>query len=169
MLYEFNRYRFRALRLVYSVHCLSCELRRYRLIVYRRESDDTREDALELSNVVVDAARDVVHHVLRHVEMLYRGFFLQYRDARLEVRRLYVRDESPFKSRLQTIFERRELARISIARDDDLLFRVVELVERVEKFFLRADLVLQELYIVNEQHVNRPIFLTERCRFADGN
>ena len=43
----------------------------------------------------------------------------------------------------------------------DLLLRVVERVERVEKLVLRAFLAGEELDVVDEQHVDRAIALAE--------
>ena len=46
-----------------------------------------------------------------------------------------------------------ELLRVLVARDDDLLVRLVERVERVEELFLRLRLAGEELDVVDEEQV----------------
>ena len=76
---------------------------------------------------------------------------------RLEIGRLDVGDEAPLETRPQPFLERRNLVRRAVAAEDDLFLRVVERVEGVEELGLRAFLAGEELDVVNEQHVDRPI------------
>ena len=89
------------------------------------------------------------------------AFFLRIATLRLEIRRLDVGDQAPLEARAQTLFERGNLVRRTIAADDDLLLRVVQRVERVEELVLRAFLAGDELDVVDEQHVDRAIALAE--------
>ena len=49
----------------------------------------------------------------------------------------------------------------AVARQHDLLVRLVQRVERVEKLFLNAFLAREKLYVVNQQHVGLAIFFAE--------
>ena len=61
------------------------------------------------------------------------------------------RPGSPFEARPKALFEGRNLARRAIAAEHDLLLRVVERVERVEKFGLGPLFASQKLQIHPEQ------------------
>ena len=74
------------------------EGRRDRLLCQRGVGDDSRQCAFQLADVVVDAVGDGEHHIVWHVEVLKRGFLSENRYTRFEIRRLDVRDETPFKA-----------------------------------------------------------------------
>ncbi len=100
-------------------------------------------------------ARDVFGDVIGNLNALGLRFFLQDGDFRFEVGRLDVGDQAPLKTRAQALFNRRNFLRRAIGTDDDLPLQVVERVEGVKKFFLRAFLAGDELNVVHQQHVHR--------------
>ena len=53
------------------------------------------------------------------------------------------------------------ILRLRIARDDDLLLVIVEFVEGVKELFLRPLLAAENVDIVDQQHVSRPVMLVE--------
>ena len=79
------------------------------------------------------------------------------RHAGLELRRLDGNRETPSEAGFQALFETRYFFRITIAGDDHLLLAFEQRIERVEKFFLRAILVREELDVVDEQRIERAI------------
>ena len=48
-----------------------------------------------------------------------------------------------------------------IARNHNLFLAVVQLIERMEKFFLRALLIAEKLNVVDEQHIGGPVALAQ--------
>ena len=68
----------------------------------------------------------------------------------------------PLEAGMEALFERRNLAGRTICRDHELFLHVVEGVERVEKFFLRALLAGDELDIVHQQDIVVPVSFPER-------
>ena len=96
----------------------------------------------------------------------------QDRDPRLEIRRLDVGEKTPLEPRPQALLERRDLARRAIRRDDDLRAALVQRVEGVEELLLDPLLPLDELDVVDEEHVVVPVAplepLDPRAPIADG-
>jgi hypothetical protein len=86
---------------------------------------------------------------------------LQDGDLGLEIGWLNVGDESPLEARAQAVFDVAELLGRTVAGDDDLLLLLVQRVEGVEELLLHALLAGQELYVVDEQHVDRAELVAE--------
>src|SRR5665811_1131043 len=73
-----------------------------------------------------------------------------------------IRDqETPFEAAAKTIFQRRKVLGMAIGTDHDLLPRLVEAVEGVKELLEDLFLALEELDVVEEQHVDRAISLLE--------
>ena len=69
--------------------------------------------------------------------MFWRSaFFLMMAIFGFQVRRLDVRNQSPFKSGMESFLQRRDLSGRAIGRDDDLFVGVIEGVERMKELFL---------------------------------
>ena len=79
----------------------------------------------------------------------------------LEVGRLDVGDEAPLEAGDKPVLERREAFGVPVRGQDDLLLRVVEGVEGVEELLLGLLLLLQELDVVDEQHVDGAVAVLE--------
>src|SRR5215813_447657 len=75
---------------------------------------------------------------------------------RLDVRRLDVGDEAPFETIAQSLLEVGDLLRELVGGEDDLVVAFVERVEGVEKLLLRALPAGEELYVIDDQHVDAP-------------
>jgi hypothetical protein len=75
-------------------------------------------------------------------------------DAGLEVGRLDVGDEAPLEAVAQSVLQRLQPLRRAVGGQDDLLVGVVEGVEGVEELLLGLGLPLQELDVVDEEHVD---------------
>ena len=101
------------------------------------------------------------HLRVGHVDPVRLHLLAQDRDARLEVGRLDVGDQAPFEAAAQPRLERRDVARRPVARHDDLRAGLVERVERVEELLLDPLLVLEELHVVDQQHVVGAVALLE--------
>ena len=166
---EFHRYLARLFRRKDSVERFVDEGGCNGLLRDGRIGDDSCQCAFQLADVVVDAVGDGEHHVVRHVKMLKSGFLSEDRYARFEIGRLDVCDEAPFKARAQTVFERLNLSRMTVARQDDVLVRIVQRVERMEEFFLRMLFLREELDVVDEQDVDVAVFLPEGFGIAVSN
>ena len=81
------------------------------------------------------------------------------------IRRLHLNDEPTLESRAQALLEARQVARRTIARDDELLAVGVQRVEYVEQLFLRALFARDELHVVEQQRRCRAI---SRAPAVDG-
>ncbi len=118
----------------------------------RRHPD---QRALELSDVVDDVVGDERQHVVGNaVEVLGLGLLAQDREARLELRRLDVGDQPPFEPAAQPVLDGRDGLGRPVRRDDDLAAPAVQVVERVEELLLELLGALEELDVVDEQHVD---------------
>ena len=139
------------------VHVLQhvlCQLDGERAVGERRERHDTGQRALEFADVRGDAARDERQHLgIRDRETLRLDALAQDGDARLEVGGLDVGEKAPLETGTEPFLERRDLARRPVGRDDDLGAAFVQRVERVEELLLDPLLALDELDVVDEQHV----------------
>ena len=119
----------------------------------RRLGRQTDERSLELADVAADHLRDEQAHVVGQLDVLELRLLADDRDARLELRRLDVGHEAPLEARHEALLHLVELLGVLVARDDDLLARLMKRVERVEKLFLRLRLAGEEMDVVDEEQV----------------
>ncbi len=89
------------------------------------------------------------------------GLLQQDRHAHLELRRLERHREAPAEARDQPLLDAGDFLRVGVAGDDDLLVRLDQRVEQVEELFLRAALAAEELDVVDQQQVERPVVALE--------
>ena len=82
------------------------------------------------------------------------GALAQDRQAGGEVRRLDVGDEPGLEALAQTVLERLQVVGRAVGGEHDLPAAVVEGVEGVEELLLGLGLALEELDVVEEQHVD---------------
>ena len=118
------------------------------------EGGDPDQRALQLADVGLDPAGDELQHLRSGHQPLLRGLLPQDRDPGLQVRRLYVGDQPPAEPAAQPRFQVLQQLRRAIGGHHDLLLRVVQRVEGVEELFLGLFLALQELDVVDQQHVD---------------
>ena len=82
------------------------------------------------------------------------GALAQDRQARGEVGRLDVGDEAGLEALAQAVLERLQVCGRAVGGEHDLAAAVVEGVEGVEELLLGLRLALEELDVVDEQHVD---------------
>ena len=85
------------------------------------------------------------------------GLLLQDGDAHFQFRRFDLYGQTPVETGYQTVVEAVDILRIGIAGDDDLLAGFDQGVEQEEEFFLRAVLAVEELHVVEQQHIQRTV------------
>lgn len=77
------------------------------------------------------------------------------------VRGLHVGDQAPLEPGSQPVFQGGQLFGRPVGGDDDLLVGVVQRVEGVEELLLDAFLALDELDVIDQQHVDVAIAALE--------
>src|SRR6476620_1307084 len=87
----------------------------------RTECDETYEGAFKFTYVRFDFARDVQRNIVWEGNVLAFRLFANDCNFRLKIRRLDIRDETPFESGMQTLFKRWNCWWRTICRYDDLL------------------------------------------------
>src|SRR5437764_119246 len=130
-------------------------------LMARRESLDARQRALQLADVSLDFVCDEAEHLFRDQAHVVAELGVKDGEASLEVRRLDISDKTPFESRTQPVLERRDLLGRAVGRDDDLLVDLVKRIEGMEELFLGPVLAGEELNVVDQQHVDRAVFVAE--------
>ena len=81
--------------------------------------------------------------------------------AHLELGRLQRDREAPAEARNEALLDAGDLLGVRVAGDHDLLVRLDQRVEQIEELFLRPALAAEELDIVDEQQVERPVVALE--------
>ena len=102
------------------------------------------------------------HLVGDAVEVLGLGLLAEDGEAGLELGRLDVGDEAPLEAAAEPVLEGGDRLRRPVGGDHDLAAVAVELVERVEELLLELLGALEELDVVDEQHVEVAVAALER-------
>ena len=141
---------------------------RQRRAVQRRMGEQAIDRAFEIATIGHDRLGDIGHHRRRHVKArlrLLRGgdARLENFDAQLLVERADVDAEPALEARQHALVERLEIGGRPVGGDDHLLAGVDQRVERVAELLLDR-LALQELHVVDDQHVDVAQSLLERDR-----
>ena len=92
--------------------------------------------------------------VVGELETVVLGSLAQDRHARGQVRRLDVGHEPRLESLAQAVLERLQVAWRAVGGEHDLAPAVIQSIEGVEELLLGARLALEELDVVDEQHVD---------------
>src|SRR5215470_4058037 len=119
--------------------------------------DHPREGTLDLPDIGFDATGDQISDVVGEHDPLDLRLLLEDGHPGLEVRGLDVSDQAPLEPRAQALLEIGDLLGGSVGRHHDLFSRVVEIVERVEELLLGPLLARDELDVVDEEEIDRPI------------
>ena len=101
-----------------------------------------------------DLGGDELQRLGRDLDLVALGLVAQDGQAGLQVGRLDVGDQAPLEPAAQPFLERGDGVGHAVGRDDDLLVRPVQGVERVEELLLEPLAVLQELDVVDQQDVD---------------
>ena len=120
-----------------------------------------RQTALELTNVALHMIRDEREHRIVNVDIVLPRAVAQDRDARFDVRRLNIGNQSPLEARAEALLQLGDLLGRPVGADDDLLVRIVQRVEGVEKLLLRGLTAADKLYVVDHQNIHVPVALAE--------
>ena len=116
------------------------------------------ERALERAHVVGDPLGDQLERRrIDRADAVLLDALAQDREPRGAVRRADVGDEAGLEALAQPHLELAEVAREAVRCQHDLRARLVQRVERVEELLLGAGLGLEELHVVDEQHVDAAI------------
>ena len=92
-------------------------------------------------------------HVVGQGEAAHPALLLHDCHARVVARFFDRRDQAPLEAADQALLQLRDLLRRTVGRQDDLPLLLVERVEGVEEFLLRPLAVLQEVDVVDHQHL----------------
>ena len=122
--------------------------------------------ALELADVRDDLARDELDHVGCDRDRALLGFGAEDRDARLEIRRRQVGDQTPLEPRPKPFLEGQDRLRRPVAGEDDLLAVLMDRIERVEELLLGPLLVGDELDVIDEEEVDPAVARPELVDLA---
>ena len=109
---------------------------------------------------------DELGHIVRHVQVEQLGLAADDGHSGLKVRRLNVRGEAPLEPGAQTFLQALDLLGRAVAGQHDLLARIVQGIKGMEELLLGALLAGDELDVVHQQHVRRPVFLAEALGVA---
>ena len=121
--------------------------------------------SLKLAYVRADVLGDEEGDFLGHGDRLGFGLLQDDGDAHFKLRWLDGHRETPAEARDQALFHAGDLFRVGVAGDDDLLVRLDQRIESVEELLLGAALVGEELYVVDQQQVERVVVALE---FVEG-
>ena len=111
------------------------------------------QGAVQLADVGVDAPRQLGQHVALGVDPGLANEAAQDGEAGRQVGGLDGDGQAPLEAVAQARLERRELAGDAVGGEDELAAAFVEGVEGVEELVLGVALALEELDVVDEQHV----------------
>src|SRR5207249_11164777 len=120
-------------------------------LMHRSEGLHSGERAFQLADVALHFMSDEVEHFFRNQAAVVAELGVEDGEAGLEIRRLDVGDETPFKSRAQPSPAGGDLLRRPVRRDDDLLADLVEGVEGVKELFIGLVLAGEKLDVVDEE------------------
>ena len=134
---------------------------RDRLFLDLREGDELIESPLQLTDIGIDMTCDIVDHVFRECNIELFCPLLKDDATDLIVRRRDRGDEPAREARLQAVFELVDILRCAVARHDDVLLLIEEVIECIEDLHLRRILGAEELHIVDQEEVQISILGTE--------
>lgn len=104
---------------------------------------------------------DIVDHIFRECDIELFCSLLKDDAADLIVRRRDRGDEPAREARLQAVFELVDILRCAVARHDDVLLLIEEVIECIEDLHLRRILGAEELHVVDQEKVQISILGTE--------
>ena len=109
---------------------------------------------------------DVLQRLRRRVQPVLDRLLAQDRDPGLQLGWLDIGLQAPLEPAPQPVLERDQALRRAVRGDHDLLAGVVQRVEGVEELLLGSFLVLQELDVVHQQHVDVAVAAAEPVLLA---
>ena len=126
------------------------EFQRNRAVVEIGIDAATVERAFEFAHVRAQMLGDEEGNIVIQVDAVEGGFLFQDGDAHFQLGRLNLHGQPPVEAGNQARFQPLDVFGIGVAGDDDLLFRLGERVEDVEKGILRALLAVEKVDVVDD-------------------
>ena len=117
--------------------------------------------SLELADVRADVLGDEERDFLRELERHGFGLLEDDRHPHFLLGRFDGHGQAPGKAGFEALVDSREVLRIGVAGDDQLLVRFDQGVERIEELFLGAVLAGEELNIVDEEQIQGMVIALE--------
>ena len=121
----------------------------------------TGQAAFQLAYVGVDALGDQLQHIIGDDQVLKLGLLAQNGQTGLEVGALDVSVQAALEAAAQALLQLLDLPGRLVAGHDDLLARLLEVVEGVEELLLRGALAGNELDIVHHEDIGSAETVTE--------
>ncbi len=135
-------------------------------VLQHAHSLDLGDGPFQLARVVLDLGGDVAEHVFGQRQAAHARLFLKDGDAGFVARLFDPRDQAPVEPAHQPFLQFGDFAGGAVGREDDLLVLLIERVERVKKFFLRAIAAGQEMDVVDHQQIDVAIAMAELMHVA---
>src|SRR6266496_4828923 len=142
------------------------DLLRQFLAAERRERCDPHERALQSTDICANAAGKKLKNFVPQYDLHAARFFPQDRHARLDVRRLKLRGQPPFKARNQAVLQIRNLGSGQVAGKDNLFMSIEKRIESVKEFFLGTLFATEKLDVVYQEEIDLAIALSEFDQIA---
>ena len=143
------------------VNHLLGEVERDGLAVQAALRDQADERTFQFANVRIDRVGEVLHDFTGQLDAI--GVHLLFEDGHpgLEARHLNICTESPLESGEQALFHALHLYRRLVAGQDNLLARLMEVVEDVEEHILRLLLAAEELHVIHDEDIHELVEVGE--------
>ncbi len=100
------------------------------------------------------------------INFLHFRFFLEDGDPGFDVGRFEIGDQSPFEAGAETLFQVRNFFGRTVAGNDDLFLAVIEMIERVKKFFFGSLSSGQIVDIIHQEYIDTSVFLSKIQNFS---
>ena len=123
--------------------------------------EDLVERTLDLADICRNIFSDIAGDVIRQPYAQKTGLHLDDGKARFKIGGRNIHHQTGFKSSLQAVFQQRHFAGRTVGGENDLLFRLVQRVEGMEKLLLCLLLAGNKLDIVHQQHICLTVLLAE--------
>src|SRR5258708_31534406 len=101
----------------------------------------------------------------RNLDSTGLHFFIDDGEFRFKIRLLQVGRESPLEARQQSFLKSFQVAWRAIARHDDLLSRLMKLIENIEKYLLRFFTTRQKLNVIQNEQVYLQVEILKLLHF----
>ena len=119
---------------------------------------ETLDDALQLTDIVFELARDVGSDILRHREAETFRLAADDRHAGLKIGRLDICQKTPLKAGAEPVLQCFDLLGRAVAGEDDLLIAFVKRIKGVEELLLRTLFAGDELDIIDSKKIRLTVF-----------
>src|SRR5262249_14784359 len=131
------------------------------LAAERHKGSHAHQRALQAAHICADTAGEELKNIFMQSDLHRVGLFAQDSQARLDVWRLKLGGQAPFKSRHQPVLQIGNLRSRAVTREHDLFMSIKERVKRMKKFLLRSLLASEKLNVVNQKKIGLAITLPE--------